>query len=159
MKHIHFIAIGGSVMHQLAICLKLQGYLVTGSDDDIFEPAYSNLKKYNLLPSQIGWHTQSIHAKLDAVIVGMHAKADNPELIAAQQLQLKLYSFPSFIYEACQDKLRIAVAGSHGKTTTTGMLMHILKTAKLNFDYMVGAKISNFEFSVSLQKENPYFGV
>ena len=148
--NVHFIAIGGSVMHQLAIALHRKGYKVTGSDDEIFEPARSNLEREGILPSSIGWHPALLHANLDAVILGMHAKADNPELQRAQELSLPIYSFPAYIYRESIDKQRVVVGGSHGKTTTTAMLMTILKHAGLDFDYLVGARLEGFAQSVAI---------
>src|SRR5581483_1404869 len=116
---VHFIAVGGSVMHQLALALHTKGYVVTGSDDEIFEPAKSNLEKAGLLPLVIGWHLEKITSGLDAVILGMHAKQDNPELQRARELGLKIYSFPEYIYQESRTKTRVVVGGSHGKTTTT----------------------------------------
>src|SRR6476469_9702874 len=130
---IHFISIGGSVMHQLAIALKRKGYEITGSDDEIFEPARSNLEKEEILPAEIGWYPQKIHQSLDAVILGMHAKADNPELIRAKELGLPVYSFPEYIFQESKGKTRVVVGGSHGKTTTTSMIIHVLKTAGKDF--------------------------
>ncbi len=147
---IHLIAIGGSVMHQLAIALKNKGYLVTGSDDEVFAPAAANLKQAGLLPVPLGWHEENIQADLDAVILGMHAKEDNPELLAAQKMQLKIFSFPEYIYEESRTKTRIVIGGSHGKTTTTGMVMHVFKAAGLLFDYLVGAKLEGFDQSVHI---------
>ncbi|ANE49914.1 UDP-N-acetylmuramate--L-alanine ligase [Flavisolibacter tropicus] len=148
--NIHFISIGGSVMHQLAIALKRKGYQITGSDDEIFEPAKSNLEKEGLLPSVIGWFPERITGALDAVLLGMHAKADNPELIKAKELGLPIYSFPEYIYKESQNKTRVAVGGSHGKTTTTAMLMHVLKNAGKSFDYLVGARLEGFNQSVDI---------
>lgn len=147
---IHFISIGGSVMHQLAISLHRKGYTVTGSDDEIFEPAKSNLEKEDLLPIDIGWEPDFITSDLDAVILGMHAREDNPELIKAKELGLKIYSFPEYIYEESKDKKRVAVGGSHGKTTTTSMIMHILQYTHQRFDYMVGARLEGFDLSVKI---------
>ena len=147
---IHFISIGGSVMHQLAISLHRKGYIVTGSDDEIFEPAKSNLEKEDLLPGYIGWDADFITPDLDAVILGMHAREDNPELIKAKELGLKIYSFPEYIYEESKDKKRVVVGGSHGKTTTTSMIMHILKATQVDFDYMVGARLEGFDYSVKI---------
>lgn len=147
---IHFISIGGSVMHQLAIALQRKGYAVSGSDDEIFEPALSNLKKEDLLPENFGWNEGNVSAEIDAVILGMHAKADNPELKKAKELGLKVYSFPEYIYQESINKKRIAIGGSHGKTTTTAMVMHVLQQAKLDFDYLVGARIPGFEQSVKI---------
>ncbi len=147
---IHIIACGGSIMHQLAIQLSKLNHHVTGSDDEIFEPAKSNLQKNDLLPEKEGWFDEKITTDLDAVIVGMHARVDNPELIKAKELGLKIYSYPEFIYEHSKSKKRVAVAGSHGKTTTTAMVMHVLRLAGLDFDYLVGAKLDGFDTSVKL---------
>ena len=148
--NVHFIAIGGSVMHQLAIALKLKGHTVTGSDDEIFEPARTNLQNEGILPPSIGWFPENITAEIDAVILGMHAKEDNPELLKAKELGLKIYSFPEYIYEESINKTRVAVAGSHGKTSTTSIIMHVLKYANKEFDYMVGARLAGFDQSVSV---------
>ncbi len=147
---VHFISIGGSVMHQLAIALKRKGYVVTGSDDDIFEPSRTILESEGLLPASLGWNEGNIHAALDAVILGMHARADNPELLKAQTLHLPIYSFPEYIYEESKRKIRIVVGGSHGKTTTTAMIMHVLKEAGHDFDYLVGARLPGFDQSVQI---------
>ncbi len=147
---VHFISIGGSVMHQLAIALKRKGYEVTGSDDEIFEPAKSNLDQWGLLPQQEGWHIDNISSDIDAIILGMHAKADNPELQKARELGLKIYSFPEYIYQESKNKTRVIVGGSHGKTTTTSMIMHVLKKAQKDFDYLVGARLEGFEQSVDI---------
>ena len=146
----HFIAIGGSVMHQLAIALLQKGYEITGSDDEIFEPARSNLEKAGILPPKEGWFREKLHGRLDAVILGMHAKADNPELIRAKELNLQVYSFPEYIFEESKNKKRVVVGGSHGKTTTTSMIMHVLKKTEKKFDYLVGAKLEGFDQSVSI---------
>ena len=148
--NIHFISIGGSVMHQLAIALKLKGYQITGSDDEIFEPAKGNLAREGLLPANIGWDPSKIHKDLDAIILGMHARADNPELIKAQELKLPVYSFPEYIYEESRNKKRVVVGGSHGKTTTTAMIMHVLRECALEFDYLVGARLEGFSQSVNI---------
>lgn len=147
---VHFIAIGGSVMHQLAISLKKKGYQVTGSDDEIFEPASQNLKNEKLLPETFGWFPEKITGDIDAVILGMHARQDNPELLSAREQNLKIYSFPEYIYHESLDKTRVAIGGSHGKTTTTSMIMHVLQEASQNFDYLVGAKLEGFENSVKI---------
>jgi len=147
---VHFISIGGSVMHQLAIALHKKGYQVTGTDDEIFEPAKANLSEHGLLPDQIGWQPDLITPDLDAVILGMHAKQDNPELQKAVSLGLKIYSFPEYIYHESQNKTRVVVGGSHGKTTTTSMIMHVLKQAKQSFDYLVGARVEGFDQSVNI---------
>ena len=147
---IHFISIGGSVMHQLAIALKNKGYTVTGSDDDIFEPAAGNLLSAGILPEKMGWFPENINEDIDAVILGMHAKEDNPELKKAQQLHLKIYSFPEYIYQESLGKTRVAIGGSHGKTSTTAMIMHVLKYAGFDFDYLVGARLDGFDQSVKI---------
>jgi UDP-N-acetylmuramate: L-alanyl-gamma-D-glutamyl-meso-diaminopimelate ligase len=150
MQQFHFIAIGGAVMHQLAIMLLQQGNRISGSDDTIFEPALSNLAKAGILPPAYGWFPEKIHKDLDAVVLGMHAKGDNPELLRAKELGIKIYSFPEFIFQHAQNKQRIVVAGSHGKTTTTSMIMHILKENGRAFDYLVGAKIEGFDNMVQV---------
>jgi UDP-N-acetylmuramate: L-alanyl-gamma-D-glutamyl-meso-diaminopimelate ligase len=147
---VHFIAIGGSVMHQLAIALKRKGYTVTGSDDEIFEPARSNLEKEGLLPAAEGWYPEKIHSGLEAVILGMHARADNPELQRARELALPIYSFPEYIYQESREKTRVVIGGSHGKTTTTSMVMHALKEAGRDFDWLVGARLEGFPQSVNI---------
>jgi len=150
MSKVHFIAVGGSVMHQLAIALKNKGYQVTGSDDEIFEPSLSNLRQAGILPASMGWDERRVTADLDAVILGMHARADNPELIRAKQLNLKIYSFPEYIYQESLQKKRVAIGGSHGKTTTTAMIMHVLQQAGTAFDYLVGARLEGFKQSVNI---------
>ncbi|MCB9047562.1 MAG: peptidoglycan synthetase [Chitinophagales bacterium] len=150
MKHIHFIAIGGAVMHQLALALHRQGNKVTGSDDEINDPARSNLAAAGILPEKQGWHPELITPEIDAIVLGMHAKADNPELLAAQNFNIPIYSFPEYIYEVAKEKTRIVIAGSHGKTTITSMIMHILRHQDLDFDYLVGAKVEGFDQSVKL---------
>ena len=152
---IHFIAIGGSAMHNLAIALAKKGYQVTGSDDAIFEPSSSRLKAHNLLPKTMGWNEDNITPDLDAVILGMHARADNPELLKAQSLGLKIYSYPEYIYEQSKQKLRVVVGGSHGKTTITSMIMHVLHVLNRDFDYMVGAQLEGFDTMVRLTDEAP----
>jgi UDP-N-acetylmuramate: L-alanyl-gamma-D-glutamyl-meso-diaminopimelate ligase len=147
---VHFIAIGGSVMHQLAIALRRKGYMVTGSDDEIFEPAKGNLEKEGLLPETLGWHPERVNAGLDAVILGMHAKGDNPELRRAEELGLAIYSFPEYIFQESRDKVRVVIGGSHGKTTTTSMVMTALRSAGKDFDYLVGARLDGFPQSVNI---------
>jgi len=147
-QKIHFIAIGGSVMHNLAIALKQAGHTVTGSDDEIFEPSKSALIKQGLLPTKDGWNPENITNSLDVVILGMHAKKDNPELLKAQQLGLKITSFPEYIYNHSIDKQRVVVAGSHGKTTITAIVVHVLNHFKRKFDYVIGAKIRGIENTV-----------
>ncbi|MBL0280228.1 MAG: peptidoglycan synthetase [Chitinophagales bacterium] len=145
---IHLIAIGGAVMHNLALALHQLGYQVTGSDDEIFEPSLSRLQKQGLLPAEKGWFPEKIHDKLDAVILGMHARADNPELLKAKALGLAVYSFPEYVYEQSKHKTRVAICGSHGKTTITSMIMHVLQQRKMAFDYLVGAQLAGFETMV-----------
>lgn len=152
---IHFIAIGGSTMHNLAIALHLKGYIVTGSDDEIFEPAKSRLAKYGLLPSQIGWYDNRITADIDAIVLGMHAREDNPELLKAKELGIKIYSFPEFLYEQSKNKKRVVIGGSHGKTTITSMIIHVLNDLNYSFDYMVGAQLEGFEVMVKLTDNAP----
>ncbi len=147
---VHFIAIGGSAMHNLAIALCQKGITVTGSDDEIFDPAKSRLEKYGLLPESFGWHPERITPDLDAVVLGMHARIDNPELLRAQELGLKIYSYPEYLYEQSKDKLRIVIGGSHGKTTTTAMILHVLAHCGIEADYMVGAQLKGFEVMVRL---------
>lgn len=137
-------------MHQLAIALKRKGYQVTGTDDEIFEPAKSNLLQEGLLPATIGWNTDLIASDLDAVILGMHAKGDNPELLKAKELNLPIYSFPEYIFKESTNKKRVIVGGSHGKTTTTSMIMHVLREAGQQFDYLVGARLQGFDQSVNI---------
>lgn len=151
--HYHFIAIGGSAMHNLAIALHLKGDSVSGSDDEIFEPSKSRLAKHNLLPSKIGWDTNRIHSNIDAVILGMHARKDNPELKEAQKLGLSIYSYPEFIYEQTKDQLRIVIGGSHGKTSITSMILHVLSKNNIDHNYMVGAQLEGFDCMVKLSKE------
>jgi UDP-N-acetylmuramate: L-alanyl-gamma-D-glutamyl-meso-diaminopimelate ligase len=154
-KKIHFIALGGSVMHNLAIALKQAGHTVTGSDDEIFEPSRSVLKQHNLLPEQEGWNPACITPSLDAVILGMHARHDNPELIKAQQLNLPIYSFPEYIYNHSLDKQRVVIAGSHGKTTITAIVIHVLTYFNRSFDYVIGARIRGISNTVSLSDDAP----
>ena len=150
VSKVHFIAIGGSAMHNLAIALCQKGITVTGSDDEIFDPARGRLEKYGLLPESFGWHPERITKDLDAVVLGMHARIDNPELLRAQELGLKIYSYPEYLYEQSKDKLRIVVGGSHGKTTTTAMILHVLAHCGIEADYMVGAQLKGFEVMVRL---------
>ncbi|MBB5436696.1 UDP-N-acetylmuramate: L-alanyl-gamma-D-glutamyl-meso-diaminopimelate ligase [Pedobacter sp. AK017] len=153
--HIHFIAIGGSAMHNLAIALHKKGYQVTGSDDVIFEPSAGRLAKYGILPAQLGWNEDNITPNLDAVILGMHALTDNPELLKAQKMGLKIYSYPEYIYEQTKNKLRVVIGGSHGKTTITSMILHVLNYYKRDFDYLVGAQLAGFETMVKITAEAP----
>lgn len=153
---LHFIAIGGSAMHNLAIALKQKGYFITGSDDEIFDPAKSRLEKYGLLPKSIGWSEENINSDLDAIVLGMHAKKDNPELLKAQALGLKIYSYPEFLYEMSKEKIRIVIGGSHGKTSITAMILHALNHCGIETDYMVGAQLSGFEVMVKLTDNAKY---
>ncbi len=153
---IHFIAIGGSAMHNLALALHQKGYIVSGSDDVIFEPSKSRLAKQGILPSQFGWFPDKIETSLDAVILGMHAKADNPELIKAKQLGLKIYSYPEFLYEQSKHKTRVVIGGSHGKTTITSMILHVMNYHGRQVDYMVGAQLEGFDRMVHLTEENDF---
>ncbi len=151
---VHFIAIGGSIMHNLAIALARKGYIVSGSDDHIYEPSRSNLAKEHLLPEP-GWDPSRITPDIDAVVVGMHARADNPELLKAQELGIRICSYPEFIYEQTAEKTRVVIGGSHGKTTITSMIMHVLKSIGRDFDYLVGAKLDEFDYMVKLTKDAP----
>jgi len=150
---IHFIAIGGSAMHNLALALHNKGYQITGSDDEIFEPAKSRLHKVGLLPNETGWFPEKITPNVDAVILGMHAREDNPELLKAKELGIKIYSYPEFLYEQSKNKTRIVVGGSHGKTTITAMIIHVLQYLKIDCDYMVGAQLEGFDIMVKLSED------
>jgi UDP-N-acetylmuramate: L-alanyl-gamma-D-glutamyl-meso-diaminopimelate ligase len=150
---VHLIAIGGSAMHNMAIAMHKKGYQVTGSDDEIFEPSKSRLAKLGLLPAKEGWDANNIHQGLDAVILGMHARADNPELIRAQELGIKIYSYPEYVYEQAKDKTRVVIGGSHGKTTITAMILHVLHFNKIDCDYLVGAQLEGFDTMVKLTAE------
>jgi UDP-N-acetylmuramate: L-alanyl-gamma-D-glutamyl-meso-diaminopimelate ligase len=152
----HFIAIGGSAMHNLAIALHNKGYKVTGSDDAIFEPSKTRLEKNNLLPTEMGWFPEKVTSELDAVILGMHAKADNPELLKAKELELKIYSYPEFLFEQSKNKTRVVIGGSHGKTTITSMILHVLNYNDIAVDYMVGAQLEGFDTMVHLTEENDF---
>lgn len=152
--NIHFIAIGGSIMHSLAIELKRHGHIITGSDDFIYDPAKSNLNKYNLLPKEFGFCISNIHDKLDLVILGMHAKIDNPELLEAQKKNITISSFPEFIFNYSKQKKRIVIAGSHGKTTITGMIIHVLNQNNIALDYLIGARINALSNQVKLDNND-----
>jgi len=151
---IHFIAIGGAAMHQLAIALHLNGNIVTGSDDEIFDPALSNLRRYELIREDYSWNPQAITKDIDLVILGMHARNDNPELLRAQELGIDIVSFPEYVYRASQNKKRVVIGGSHGKTTITSMIMHVLKECGRPFDYLVGSRVRGFDVMVSLNEKN-----
>lgn len=153
---IHFIAIGGSAMHNLALALHQKGYQITGSDDAIFEPSKTRLEKKGLLPAQMGWFAEKITPDIDAVILGMHAKSDNPELMCAQELGLKIYSYPEFLYEQSKNKTRVVIGGSHGKTTITSMILHVMHYHNIKVDYMVGAQLEGFDTMVHLTEENDF---
>jgi UDP-N-acetylmuramate: L-alanyl-gamma-D-glutamyl-meso-diaminopimelate ligase len=152
----HFIAIGGSAMHNLALALHNKGYKVTGSDDAIFEPSKSRLDNKGILPAEMGWFSEKITNDIDAVILGMHAKADNPELLKAQELGLKIYSYPEFLYEQSKNKTRVVIGGSHGKTTITSMILHVMHYNDIAVDYMVGAQLEGFDTMVHLTDENDF---
>ena len=147
---VHFIAIGGSAMHNLALALNDMGYEITGSDDEIFEPSKGRLAKKGILPDQIGWNAELIHTNLDAVILGMHARKDNPELVRAQKLNLPIFSYPEYLFEASKSKTRIVIGGSHGKTSITSMILHVVQSVGLECDYMVGAQLEGFDNMVKL---------
>lgn len=152
----HFIAIGGAAMHNLALALHNKGYHVTGSDDAIFEPSKSRLEKKGLLPLELGWFPEKITANIEAIILGMHAKADNPELLKAKELGLKIYSYPEFLYEQSKNKTRVVIGGSHGKTTITSMILHVMHYHNIEVDYMVGAQLEGFDTMVHLTENNDF---
>jgi UDP-N-acetylmuramate: L-alanyl-gamma-D-glutamyl-meso-diaminopimelate ligase len=151
---VHFIAIGGSAMHNLAIALSRKGAEVTGSDDEIFEPSKGRLKKEGILPDAIGWNASNIHDGLDAVILGMHARADNPELAKAKELEIPIFSYPEYIYEQSKNKKRVVIGGSHGKTTITSMILHALQRLDVPVDYMVGAQLEGYDCMVKITEVN-----
>ena len=153
---VHFIAIGGAAMHNLAIALKVKKYHITGSDDIINDPSKSRLKSYNLYPNDLGWFEDRITNDIDAIVLGMHAKIDNPELLKAKKLNLKIYSYPEFIYEQCKLKTRVVIGGSHGKTTITSMILHVMNFYNKDVDYMVGAQLEGFDVMVKLTEENDF---
>lgn len=152
---VHLIAVGGAAMHNLAIALHQKGFNVTGSDDVIYEPSKSRLAKYGLLPVEMGWDEDRITSDIDVIILGMHARVDNPELIKAQELGLKIYSYPAYIYEQSKEKIRVVIGGSHGKTTITSMILHVLNYHQKEFDYLVGAQLAGFETMVKLTDTAP----
>ncbi|MDA9552679.1 Mur ligase family protein [Flavobacteriaceae bacterium] len=154
--NVHFIAIGGAAMHNLAIALHNKGYQITGSDDTIFDPSKSRLHAKGLLPSSFGWYPEKISSNLDAIVLGMHAKSDNPELIKAQSLDLKIYSYPEFLFEQSKNKTRVVIGGSHGKTTITSMILHVMHYHGQDVDYMVGAQLKGFDVMVKLTDENDF---
>ncbi len=152
---IHFIAIGGAAMHNLALALYSKGYNVTGSDDEISEPSKSRLDRVGLLPSEMGWYPEKITADIDAIILGMHARIDNPELVRAKELGLKIFSYPEYLYEQSKDKRRVVIGGSHGKTSITAMILHVLSGCNMQFDYMVGSQLEGFDTMVRLSHDAP----
>ena len=152
----HFIAIGGSAMHNLALALHNKGFQVTGSDDAIFEPSKSRLETKGIMPIELGWFPEKITLEIESVILGMHAKADNPELLKAQELGLKIYSYPEFLYEQSKNKTRVVIGGSHGKTTITSMILHVMHFHKIEVDYMVGAQLEGFDTMVHLTDKNDF---
>lgn len=152
----HFIAIGGAAMHNLALALHNKGYQVTGSDDAIFEPSKSRLEKKGLLPLEMGWFPEKITQDIEAIILGMHAKEDNPELLKAKELGLKIYSYPEFLYEQSKNKTRVVIGGSHGKTTITSMILHVMHYHNIEVDYMVGAQLEGFDTMVHLTENNDF---
>ncbi|MGV6830861.1 MAG: UDP-N-acetylmuramate--L-alanine ligase [bacterium] len=154
--NVHFIAIGGAAMHNLALALHFKGYHITGSDDTIFDPSKSRLEAQGLLPEEFGWFPEKISDELDAIVLGMHAKADNPELLRAQELGLKIYSYPEFLYEQSKHKTRVVIGGSHGKTTITSMILHVMHYWEKEVDYMVGAQLEGFDIMVKLTEENDF---
>ncbi|HEX8378172.1 MAG TPA: Mur ligase family protein [Pedobacter sp.] len=145
---LHLIAIGGSAMHNMAIALSLKGHTITGSDDAIYEPSKTRLANHNILPAKMGWYPENITDDIEAVILGMHAREDNPELLRAQDLGLKIYSYPEYVYEQSKDKVRVVIGGSHGKTTITSMILHVLNVCHRDFDYLVGAQLEGFDTMV-----------
>jgi UDP-N-acetylmuramate: L-alanyl-gamma-D-glutamyl-meso-diaminopimelate ligase len=155
MEKVHFIAIGGSAMHNLALAMHEQGVQVSGSDDEIFEPSRTRLQVAGLLPSAEGWFPEKITKQLDAVILGMHARADNPELLKAKELNLPVFSYPGYIYQVSRDKKRIVIGGSHGKTSITAMVLHVLGMCSVDADYLVGAQLKGYKTMVKLTKEAP----
>ncbi len=154
--NIHFIAIGGAAMHNLALALHLKGDTITGSDDEIFDPSKSRLAARGILPESFGWFSEKITNNLDAIVLGMHAKEDNPELLKAQELGLKIYSYPEFLYEQSKHKTRVVIGGSHGKTTITSMILHVMHYHNRDVDYMVGAQLEGFDVMVKLTDDNDF---
>jgi len=151
--HIHFIAIGGSAMHNLAIALNRKGYKVTGSDDEILDPSRTRLEKEGILPDEMGWFPNKITEGMDGIILGMHAREDNPELLQAKKLNVPIYSYPEYLYEASKDKIRVVIGGSHGKTTITSMILHAAKKLDFPLDFMVGAQLEGYDCMVQITEE------
>jgi UDP-N-acetylmuramate: L-alanyl-gamma-D-glutamyl-meso-diaminopimelate ligase len=156
MEKVHLIAIGGSAMHNMALALYEKGFIVSGSDDEINEPSKSRLAKAGILPAEIGWFPEKITNDITAVILGMHARADNPELIRAKELGLKIYSYPEYIYEATKNKTRIVIGGSHGKTTITAIILHVMHFHKIETDFLVGAQLEGFDTMVNLTNTSKF---
>ena len=154
--NVHFIAIGGAAMHNLAIALHNKGYQITGSDDTVYDPSKSRLHSKGLLPSSFGWYPEKITSNLDAIVLGMHARLDNPELLKAQSLGLRIYSYPEFLFEQSKNKTRVVIGGSHGKTTITSMILHVMHYHDHDVDYMVGAQLKGFDVMVKLTNENDF---
>ena len=150
----HFIAIGGSAMHNLAIALHLKGERVTGSDDEIFSPSKERLESHGLLPTKIGWNPDYINSEIDNIILGMHARIDNPELVKAKELKIPIFSYPEFIYQQTKDQLRVVIGGSHGKTSITSMILHVLTKNNIKHNYMVGAQLEGFDCMVKLSDDS-----
>ena len=153
---IHFISIGGAAMHNLALALQQKNYQITGSDDVIFEPSLSRLQKAGILPEHLGWFPEKISKDIDAIILGMHAKANNPELLRAKELGLKIYSYPEFIYEQSKNKTRVVIAGSHGKTTITSMVLYVMNYHNKPVDYLVGSQLDGFDTKVKLSEDSEF---
>ena len=151
--HYHFIAIGGSAMHNLAIALHLKGEKVTGSDDEIFSPSKERLSKYGILPMQTGWSTEKVTSSIDTIILGMHGRVDKPELLKADELNIPIFSYPEFIYEQTKNQIRVVIGGSHGKTSITSMILHVLSKQNIDHNYMVGAQLEGFECMVKLSND------
>ena len=153
--NIHLIAIGGSAMHNMALALNHKGYHISGSDDAIFSPSKERLEKQHLIPEKMGWFPEKITSDLDAIILGMHARIDNPELKRAKELNIPIFSYPEYIYEQSKNKKRIVIGGSHGKTSITAMILHVLQNLKIDCDYMVGAQLEGFDTMVKLTHNAP----
>ena len=151
---IHLIAIGGSAMHNMALALHHKGFDISGSDDAIFQPSQGRLEQFGLLPSKMGWFPDKITKELDVVILGMHAREDNPELKKAKELNVPIFSYPEYIYEQSKNKKRVVIGGSHGKTSITGMILHVLQNLNIDCDYMVGAQLEGFDTMVKLSHDS-----
>lgn len=147
---VHFIAIGGSAMHNIALAVKAAGHIVSGSDDQIFEPSRSRLASRGLLPAQEGWFPEQLTSELDVVVLGMHARPDNPELLQAQHLGLNIQSYPEFLRTCNEHARRVVIGGSHGKTTVTSMILHAMNQMNASTNYMVGAQLEGFDRMVEI---------